>query len=166
MTGKTHLVGGILVASVAIINGEYMENLDKAIFMGMTIIGSLFPDIDHGRSYIGQKAKITSKVVSKTCGHRGATHSPIMTLLFLMLLDYLNNEFLIVADIKILLRPFYLGIASHIFLDFLTGGGVPIFMPFSKKRYSLTNFKTAGEFESIVFSIMMIYIVYLLIDRL
>lgn len=86
MIGKTHIVGGITLASVglcicAVSTTNYGDGLFayKNLFpVGVLIgsaLGSLLPDIDHEGSTISKKLKVVSKIASKTTEHRGITHT-------------------------------------------------------------------------------------------
>lgn len=155
MKYKTHVIGGLL-AGVLAMNTVITKNIESngpvVIFLGSSLFGSLFPDIDHQGSYIGRRAKITSSIVNKHFGHRGATHSPIAMFLFTLILYVVSSHLLrgypaVLPVLQIGFIGFYVGILSHIFLDSLTKTGVPLLYPFKKPNISLTNAKTGGRFE-------------------
>jgi inner membrane protein len=45
------------------------------IFISVTILGSLLPDIDHTKSWIGKSVYPIAKWLSRNYGHRTITHS-------------------------------------------------------------------------------------------
>lgn len=168
MRYKTHVAGGLLagVSSLNLIADKLNISSDITSYEGMVfitgaVIGSLFPDIDHRGSYLGRKAKITSTITNALFGHRGITHSPIAMTIFVFLLYMASKLFFISPIIKLWFIGFFLGILSHIFLDMLTKGGVPLLYPFSKKKISLTNIKTGSVGEKVIMIIIMITCGYL-----
>lgn len=169
MRYQTHMTGGLLigVSSLNLVADKLNLNSDIASFEGMVfitgaVIGSLFPDIDHRGSYLGRKAKITSTITNALFGHRGITHSPIAMGAFVFFLYLLSKLFIVTSPfIKLWFIGFFLGILSHIFLDMLTKGGVPLLLPFTKKRISLTKMKTGSMGEKLVMIIMVIVCGYL-----
>ena len=44
-------------------------------------------------------------------------------------------------------RMLFLGITSHLVLDSLNPGGIPVFFPFSKKRRHIAKIKTGSKAE-------------------
>lgn len=174
MRYQTHMTGGLLigVSSLNLVADKLNLNLDIASFEGMVfitgaVIGSLFPDIDHRGSYLGRKAKITSTITNALFGHRGITHSPIAMGAFVFFLYLLSKLFIVTSPfIKLWFIGFFLGILSHIFLDMLTKGGVPLLLPFTKKRISLTNMKTGSVWENVVMIIMVIACGYLSLNKM
>lgn len=168
MKYKTHAVGGLL-AGVLTTNTIMAESLATkipiVIFLGTSLLGSLFPDIDHQGSYMGRRAKITSSIVNKHFGHRGATHSPIAMFLFTLILYVVSSHLLrgypaVLPVLQIGFIGFYVGILSHIFLDSLTKTGTPLLYPFKKFNISFTNAKTGGKFELFLRLVMSITLLY------
>lgn len=174
MRYKTHVAGGLLagVSSLNLIADKLNISSDITSYEGMVfiagaVIGSLFPDIDHRGSYLGRKAKITSTITNALFGHRGITHSPIAMGAFVFFLYLLSKLFIVTSPfIKLWFIGFFLGILSHIFLDMLTKGGVPLLLPFTKKRISLTKMKTGSMGEKLVMIIMVIVCVYLSLNNI
>ncbi len=70
--------------------------------------------------------------------HRGFTHSLIFATL--------ASIFLIRIDLNLALIAF-LAILTHLFLDMMTKGGVPLLYP-RKKRYRIANFRYDSAFNS------------------
>lgn len=173
MKYKTHVTGGLLTG-ISLLNlavdklnlNSDITSVEGVIFISGTVIGSLFPDIDHRGSYIGRKAKVTSAITHFLFGHRGVTHSPIAMGIFTFLLYFLSKAFIVSPLVKLWFVGFFLGILSHIFLDMLTKGGVPLLFPFSKNRISLTNMKTGSVWENVVMIIMVIVCGYLSLNKM
>jgi inner membrane protein len=145
MKGRTHLIAGagtglsLLILSI--------DEPTIGIAAGaLSILGSIAPDIDNRKSIIGNKMKITSTVTNKIFGHRGITHTPALLLAMFLI----GVVALVMTDswkYFPVLCGFAVGYASHLFLDMLTKGGIPLLFPFSRKRINLTPFKTGGFFE-------------------
>lgn len=154
MTYKTHLLGGVaagvtLFPVVAQRIGTTTELLSTAGFLCVAagMFGSLISDIDHKNSYIGKKFRITSSIVSSTCGHRGITHAPLITTILLAAVLFLLKDPNIYWYSGIF--GVFGGIYSHILLDGFTKGGIPILYPFSRKKFSLGLLITGGKAERI-----------------
>lgn len=172
MKYPAHLVGGLTFGIVA--NQYVIQNLPvihnpvipglivSTIFIAGSVIGSLFPDIDHRGSYLGKRLPLLSWITSKTLGHRGGTHSPIIAIALTTLLIWIVAMFCSgTAELFLLtlLIGCLNGAISHIFLDSLTVMGVPLLFPFSSKHYRLARFKTGGWGETFVTIIMFVIIV-------
>jgi inner membrane protein len=123
MTGKTHIAGGIL-ASMYFCFGDVTSS-------ALLVIGSLFPDIDHGGSVLGKNIPLIHRFFK----HRGFTHSFVF-----LLITYFLNVWLSI------------GCCVHIFMDMLTERGVQFLWPFERKfRLPFARFfKTGGWFETFV----------------
>ena len=126
MTSKTHIAGGVLIAS-AILSYKQMDMVH--IFSG-AILGNVLPDMDTEQSWISQTipwiddtirmisrgAKGKSKKVHNTLKHRGIlTHSIVTIIISCFVLYVFRNVFTlgIVA-----------GIVSHLVLDWVTKIGI------------------------------------------
>ena len=97
-------------------------------YYGGVILGSLLPDIDHPKSYLGRQLPFISVPIFKLFGHRGFTHS----LLSLSILGVATAKYWAVNPL--LWGGLLLGYFSHILADMCTPSGVPLFYP-HKKRY-------------------------------
>lgn len=118
-----------------------------SLLMGGSILGSLLPDIDTTKSYIGMRTKPFSTILSKVVKHRGITHSVAINILSIVLISLLSS--FIEPVTYYLLLGIAVGVSSHIFLDSLTNQGVPIFINRNKGRLRLTSFSTGGVIEKI-----------------
>nr|VUD22457.1 membrane protein [Salmonella sp. NCTC 7297] len=87
----------------------------------------LLPDIDHPKSFLGQRLKWVSKPIARAFGHRGFTHS-LLAVFALLATFYLKvpDTWIIPADA---LQGMVLGYLSHIVADMLTPAGVPLLWP-------------------------------------
>lgn len=114
-------------------------------------VGSLLPDIDHPTSTFSKKFFLLSlpyrllqlifgsfKATKDFVGHRGITHSLLFALIFVVPVFFIENMWIILALISIAI-----GIVSHLLMDMLNPTGVPLFLPFVKKKFRLLPKKIA-----------------------
>lgn len=108
--------------------------------------------------------------------HRGITHSFIFgfvtSTLFLYVISRKQvNEFignLIRRDItvkftKTTVAIAYFGVLTHLFLDYLTTLGIPLFFPFSITRYALNLYQSLDAL-TIVIALIVMLVIYLKVD--
>ncbi len=124
MKGKTHIIGGLALSGLLLYyNKTYQWDLSITTFdyIAGAVLGSLLPDIDHKKSFLGSIIHLPIK-------HRTLTHS----LIFL----FITSIFVLQFN-KSIAYGLFLGISSHLFLDMLPirSKGICLFYP-SKKRYS------------------------------
>lgn len=142
MQGVTHMAGGAAFAAVytlAALPGLSVGQ--EAAIIGIGAFSSLIPDIDHPNSKISHKLKPVSAIVSLMFSHRGFFHTPILYLVLWAFWEMFcpGTWYLIYG------RMLFLGITSHLVLDSLNPGGIPVFFPFSKKRHHITKIKTGSK---------------------
>lgn len=171
MLYKTHIAGGLALGYITfnnfnILNVDVRESNTLIVITAGLILGSLFPDIDHKKSYLSQKVKPISFITSKIFRHREFTHSIVGT----VIVSYLLYTILSKVNIEpiytnMFLKSFVIGIASHIFLDMLTVSGVVLFYPFYKKRVGINIFNhsriEAKETLITIFCILIAIISYI-----
>ena len=140
MIWPTHVLGGIVFLSIAeklgIIHGN---KIYIAIWLTLSIIGSLLPDIDNGKSFMGRKNILS---IAK---HRGLFHN-LLVLFVLIILSIMIKGLIGMALLSI-----SIGYASHLFLDALTIQGIP----FIKGRIR-GPIKTSSTGELIVFILLLV----------
>ncbi|WP_027108566.1 metal-dependent hydrolase [Lacticigenium naphthae] len=128
-----------------------------SLFIGNVValgIGSVFPDIDHPRSYIGRRLQGVSHIVGKIFGHRGLAHSIVGIFFFL----YLSRFILFHLQLPIEWGDwFILGYISHMVEDSFSKTGVAWLQPIYNKRIQFgfkRIFYTTGKFtETVIFLI-------------
>ncbi len=124
MTAPTHIAFGLLTVagSFSFFSMPLHRNLPA---VACAIIGSVLPDIDSPKSYIGRVLPYASIPIERQWGHRTITHS----LLCLLALSVM------IWPLLIWQTPCYaallLGYMSHIIADCATKSGVPLFYPHS-----------------------------------
>lgn len=174
MNKPTHVMGG-LTAGVAVYEFvvphltttelSTMKVVATASVLAGSFIGSVLPDIDKKNSFIGRRVKVLSFILEHTVGHRGPTHAPLFTLGLSALLGYgvlYGTEGWTQSVLLFFVLGLFAGLLSHLFLDMLTKGGIPVLYPLSSKHYSLLPFKTGGIGEYIVSFACIVLMVFML----
>lgn len=184
ITYKTHNIGGLFIGLIFLgfplkYIFAYFDIFTIYIMFILYVyslyIGSLFPDIDHPKSYIGRRFPIISNIVKTKFGHRGFMHS-LFLIYCLIIVSFLINIIFkifyphVYSVINIYIHTiecgFILGCVSHIFFDMFNPSGVCIFYP-NTKKYRLplapiinlksSSEKTLSNFLSFFNSILLIY---------
>ncbi|MBS3095761.1 metal-dependent hydrolase [Candidatus Woesearchaeota archaeon] len=150
MMYKTHMAFGVLLGLIAM---EYFD-VNKYMFIGAAVFGSLFVDVDEASSYMGKRTWPVSNMVELFFGHRGIFHS-----IWMAGLIFLGFYLFGLLNIGI---GFLIGYGSHLIADMMTVEGVRIFYPLSK--FSIRGFaRTDGIFEKIFFTLVLLAIGYRLV---
>lgn len=126
MTGTNHIAGGLTITGISCSFWD-INIFASPIFLSLTVVGSLLPDIDHTKSLLGKIVYPLAKWLDKKYGHRTITHS----LLFLVLITFLAMfvERIFYDDLSRSLILFF-AVLSHLILDMMTVTGIPLFYPF------------------------------------
>lgn len=148
MTGVRHQYFGVMYAvSIALLFDipfvtKPAENYDTMVlFVLASLIGSVFPDIDHPSSLMGRLVLPISWLINKTFGHRTITHS----VLGFGLISYI--AFTWMGNLSPMWLGFVLGYISHLLGDMLTIQGCPLLWP-HKRRFALSlGIKTGSYLE-------------------
>ncbi|MGC9100337.1 MAG: metal-dependent hydrolase [Caldisericum sp.] len=123
MLGFTHLTFAL-----------FLEGNTSLINVTLASFGSLFPDID--------TFGVLSKVVKnkpRNLKHRGILHTPFVYVVILCIYYFIFGNFGI--------APFIVGVFSHLFLDFITVEGIPIFYPISSRKFHIIGFRTGSSVD-------------------
>lgn len=128
MTTPNHIAGGI------VFTGTFCSLFDVNIFdnpysIGLTVIASILPDIDHTKSIIGKVFYPISKQISIKYGHRTITHSLLFFFLATIVFLFSEKIFFQSTDYTLI---FSFALLSHLVLDMLTVQGIPLFYPFAR----------------------------------
>lgn len=157
MTAKTHLAGGLVAGiaycgafSTGLIPVEEPDILGYPICLGLSLLGSIMPDIDLPTSKAAQAASLPARIINIFFGHRTLTHSPfIVILMFLAFRTY-------IPQYMVLVLAFLVGWSSHILLDALNKAGVPLFYPYTKRFHLMSiRIRSAGERALFVFLLVL-----------
>lgn len=113
------------------------------------LLGSVLPDIDETKSWVGRRSQGIAFWVKLLFGHRGITHSGIAIALCF---------YVIIAGYHPFLTALCFGAASHIIADLFSRGGIPLLYPLNKKRTSIPLYKTGSITEHAIFLIILLYL--------
>ncbi len=156
MTGPTHVLIGL---SAVVLCGHAAELTPTPLGLFAVIVGSLAPDIDGESSirrpgflikpFVGWRVsnafddffEVFAKLVSKLLGHRGVLHAPLLGFTLLCASGLGGIAWL---------YWFGLGYSFHIYGDYMTFAGVPVFSPFSTKTYSGSNLRVGSRQEKLL----------------
>ncbi|WP_147197243.1 metal-dependent hydrolase [Pantoea sp. MBD-2R] len=129
MTAEGHLIFAIASAIFAK-RAELTPVLASADWWHIvpaTLLTCLLPDIDHPRSFLGQRFRWLSHPIARAFGHRGFTHSLLAVAGGVALFNLqVPAEWVVPADV---FQGLVLGYLSHIVADMLTPAGVPLLWP-------------------------------------
>lgn len=165
MLGKNHIVVGL--ASYAVAGSLLLETPTTFINVFgfiMAFVGSLLPDIDHPGSKLGKTVPFISYPISKIFGHRGITHSLLMVVALIFVIDhYMDVEYY-----GVIVFGLIVGYISHLFADYLTKAGIPLFYPHKKSfRIPLFSFRTGSFIEYFVtYSIVILSVSFFFQDEI
>jgi len=128
MTAPNHVVGGVVFTGLFC--SFFSVNIfANPIFIAVTFIGSLLPDIDHTKSWIGKAVYPLAKWLSRNYGHRTITHSIFFLLGIYFISLFIEKNFREDYSISTIL---FFSILSHLIFDMVTLAGIPLFYPFYK----------------------------------
>lgn len=153
MLAKSHislgLLGGIVAYPLAQKFGIAKE-FYLTLLLPLVLLGSLLPDIDEPRSFIGRKFPILSRIFSISFSHRGFTHFLIFPLIFVAIGAVFAH-----AIITPCLFALAYGIFLHQIGDMLTISGIPhYFFPLFRKKAVLLpqalRFRTGSVVEKLI----------------
>lgn len=149
MTYKTHVTAGALFSSIFM-----LFTGDTHLILGMlsAAFGSLLPDIDHEKSWIGRRLWPISIIVTSIFSHRTYTHSIQGLITFSVLTAGVLAAF---NAPKIYLAYFILGYISHLWADSLTVSRVRMDYE-SNKKYGRGIVKTGSAKEFLIMGVMVI----------
>lgn len=161
MTFKSHIALGVIgglslgyLTPVSELKNYY------TIVLPLIALGSVMPDIDEPRSFIGRKLPGVSHLISLTFTHRGFTHFLICPLLIAIIAGLFLNE----ARFYVYALAF--GMFMHQVGDMLTKSGIPYyFFPFKGRAVLLPKvlrFYTGGVIERIILIIVLTPLLVLL----
>tara|TARA_Y100000310_G_scaffold17224_1_gene17094 strand:+ start:4304 stop:4747 length:444 start_codon:yes stop_codon:yes gene_type:complete len=147
MQYHTHLLFALLLA---LYTKDYFQA--DLFFIIIVLIGSLLPDLDETKSYLGRRIPFLPTISKLLFGHRGIYHS----IPFAILLTLLINIFSFKAAIAILI-----GYLSHILLDSITKQGIQPLWPLKLRMKG--PIKTGGLFEKIFTILILIAIIIVIL---
>ncbi|WP_428536308.1 metal-dependent hydrolase [Rhodopila sp.] len=140
MMARSHVIIG-LGAWVATAPGLHMPSLGPA-YLALAVAGSLLPDIDHPKSWVGRRTRPVSTAIASALGHRGITHSAIAVIALAALLLHAGYRRGGVAALAI-------GYLSHLAADMLTPRGLRLAWPL-RRTWGLPLCRADSAMEAVV----------------
>ena len=147
MMGRNHVIVGLgLYLAVDWSWGSGWMAPALVNFLGAAALGSLAPDLDSPKSFLGRRFWPVSRTVKSLIGHRGFTHSLVASFLVFLGLAVASQYY---PGWRAYFAAFGIGYVSHIVADWFTTEGVPLFWPSRKRFRSPLSFRTGGPGECI-----------------
>jgi len=115
--------------------------------LGLTLAGSLLPDIDHPASWLGQRLRPLSRMVGAVFGHRGITHSALAVAVCVWGLLQGGAPRWAVA-------PLAVGVLSHLAADLLTPAGLRLAWPL-RRTWALPVCAAGSAMEPLVVALLL-----------
>lgn len=137
---RSHVIVG-LAAWVAAAPVLHLPALDPA-YLGLAVAGSLLPDIDHPKSWVGRRTRPISTAIASTLGHRGITHSAVAAAGLTLLLLHAGYQRGGVSALAI-------GYLSHLAADMLTPQGLRLAWPL-RGTWSFPLCRTDSGMEPVI----------------
>src|ERR1700728_1161196 len=144
MMARSHVIVGVAtwIAAAPIL---HVHPIDPT-YLGLVVAGSLLPDIDHPKSWVGRRTRPISTAIAATFSHRGVTHSAIAAIGLATLLLHAGYRR---AGISALV----IGYLSHLAADMLTPQGLRLAWP-ARRTWGLPLCRTDSPMEPIIVTTM------------
>ena len=152
---RSHVIIG-LGAWIGAAPALHVPPLDPTC-LGLVVAGSLLPDIDHPKSWVGRRTRPVSTAIALVLGHRGITHSAIAVIGLTLLLLHAGYRRGGVAALAV-------GYLSHLAADMLTPRGLRLAWPFPG-TWGLPLCRTDSGMESVVVTVVAGGIAWWLLPR-
>lgn len=146
MTAPTHIAFSV---SISLMFG--FSSFESLLLLSF---GSVLPDIDHPKSFIGKIFYFLSIPLNRKFGHRGLIHSILLWLPIMVLGLYYFKPLGIIG----------IGVIFHIILDAWNVAGVHLMKPLSEKTYVMAQKKyriasgSKREYVLLVFLLLFIFL--------
>ena|ERR1700712_4901098 len=140
MMARSHVVVG-LAAWIVAAPLLHVPVIDPW-YLGLVVLGSLLPDVDHPKSWVGRRTRPVSTALAAALGHRGITHSAIAVVGLSLLLLHAGYRRGAVCAMAV-------GYLSHLAADMLTPQGLRLAWPL-RGTWCLPLCRTGSPMESVV----------------
>lgn len=117
--------------------------------LGLAVLGSLLPDVDHPKSWLGKRLRPVSSTIASVLGHRGLTHSAAAVAVCAWCL-------LRGGAPRWVVDPLSVGYLSHLAADLLTPGGLRFAWPL-RRTWALPLCKTGSPFEPLIVALLLFW---------
>jgi inner membrane protein len=137
MMARSHVVVGFAtwIAAAPLL---HLSPVDPS-YIALAVAGSLLPDVDHPKSWVGRRSRPLSTAIAAVLGHRGITHSAIAVLLLAVLLLHAGYRRGVVSAVAV-------GYASHLAADMLTPQGLRLAWP-HRRTWAFPLCRTGSPME-------------------
>jgi inner membrane protein len=149
MMARSHVVVG-LAAWVAIAPPLHLSLFDP-LSVAFVVSGSLLPDIDHPKSWVGRRLRPVSTLLASVLGHRGVTHSAVAIVALVAWFVHIGYRRAWICGLVI-------GYLSHLMADMLTHRGLRLAWPL-RGTWCLPIYKTGSPVENIVVVLILVAVV-------
>jgi inner membrane protein len=144
MMARSHVIVG-LAAWIFAAPAMHIDSLDP-LYLGLVVAGSLLPDIDHPKSWVGRRTRPVSTAIAATFSHRGITHSAIAVIGLATLLVHAGYHRGGVSALVI-------GYLSHLAADMLTPKGLRLAWPL-RRTWGVPLCRTGSGMEPVIVTIV------------
>ncbi len=127
------------------------------VTLGLAMAGSLLPDIDHPKSWVGQRSRPLSTLLAAIFGHRGMTHSLAAAFGMAALLLHLGTRRGWVCGLAV-------GYLSHLAADMLTPAGLRLAWPL-RGNWGLPLCRAGSPAEPVIVAGVMLATAWLCFTR-
>jgi len=117
--------------------------------LGLALLGSLLPDIDHPKSWLGKRFGPFSSGIASALGHRGLTHSALAVAVCTWGLSRGGAP-------RWVVDPLAVGYLSHLAADLLTPNGLRLAWPL-RRTWALPLCKTGSPFEPLIVALLLFW---------
>jgi inner membrane protein len=128
MTSPTHISFSLFTLAFASVGQGMDFNYENAL---LCAVGSLSPDIDNSKSWLGRIFPFISKPIENKFSHRTLTHS-LLAIVFIWSIAVIVKILFDTGNFNPL--AFAIGYTSHILIDCASVQGVKILYPFSMRN--------------------------------
>jgi inner membrane protein len=138
------------------------KNTKVTIYICLGII-ILWFDFLYAKKIALKSLAVCLIIIGLSIHRNGLLHSLTGMMLFMLLIGYACTKY----SVTPLVYPFTIGYGSHLMGDMLTKMGVPLFYPFSKRKFKFPYTYTMGTkvgklIEEVIMVFGLVYIVYAL----
>jgi inner membrane protein len=144
MMARSHVIVG-LATWIAAAPALHLPPLGPA-YIGLVVAGSLLPDIDHPKSWVGRRTRPISTTIASIFSHRGITHSAIAVIGLATLLLHAGYHHGGVSALVV-------GYLSHLAADMLTPQGLRLAWPL-RGTWGLPVCRTNSAMEPVIVTAM------------
>ena len=141
---RSHVIVG-LATWIAAAPMLHLPSLDP-VYLSLVVLGSLLPDIDHPKSWVGRRTRPISTAIASTFSHRGITHSAIAGVGLTTLLLHAGYR-------RARGSALVIGYLSHLAADMLTPRGLRLAWPL-RGTWGLPLCRTDSAMEPMIVTAM------------